>query len=350
MAQVKGMVQQSMDAVLAHLTPMLHEIHQNQVSATTRAHQLEEDQNRQRLEAAHTSALAESQRVATAAAVEQTRVSAALPSRQLGQAQDVRLRGGKERMEPRLAYIKRLQDQGGSELTPAEVQGLVELLALGHQVPPHLSVSNPLSNPLSVWGVEGVGQRDRSAPGLFAHLQDHGLAGPSAGEEALHAIKKTFKLSGETEAKKVFAVKSYPEFVEFMRKAKVTTQEAFEKDSDSFWQMMWHSQSVQHLYCEWGWETASVYHKAVMGAWQEGNLHLPSMVDTEECRRGDVGGAMHQRFFNVALQTTGAKPRAADKKAGATGKSIYCSHCAKKTTHSAKDCNKRKALGLPIKP
>ena len=115
--------------------------------------------------------------------------------------------------------------------------------------------------------------------------------------------------------------------------------------------MLWHSQSVQHLYCEWGWPTAQVYHKKVMTAWQEGFMDLPSMVDTEECRRGDVAGALHQRFFTTALQTTGAKPKthAKDGKAGG-GNSIYCSYCKKKTTHAALVCKKRIAAGAPVKP
>ena len=138
--------------------------------------------------------------------------------------------------------------------------GLRQLLEQGAQVPLLRSVS-PL--PFSAWGVSEAAQ-DRSAAALFEHLQMGGLAQAYSGGEALLAIKKVFKLAGEQDAKKTTAVASYSQFVEFMRKTKVLTRNSFERDPDSFWQLLWHSQSVQHLYCNYGWDTASSYHTSVM--------------------------------------------------------------------------------------
>ena len=98
--------------------------------------------------------------------------------------------------------------------------------------------------------------------------------------------------------------------------------------------------AMQYLYCEWGWDTASVYHQLVMEAWKEGFMDLSLHVDTEENRRGDVGGALHPRFFQVALQTTGAKPRAKKGKGGAA--QAKCGHC-QHVGHTIAQCRKKKA-------
>ena len=198
---------------------------------------------------------------------------------------------------------------------------------------------------MSAWGVSASARAERSAPSLFDHLQEQGLADPTPGEEAMLALKKAFKLSGDKESKKSAKVESFSGFVEFMRKAKVLTREAYETDPESFWHMHWHSQSVQHIYCEWGWETASEYHRKLMGAWQEGFLDLPSMVDMEECRRGDVEGALHQRFFGLALQTTGAKRKGAKAAAGKTGEGKNCTYCKSNGEyakgHTVGECRKK---------
>ena len=192
---------------------------------------------------------------------------------------------------------------------------------------------------------------ERSAPELFAHLQREGLAAPSPGDAAAAAVHKVFKLAGEQEAKKATSVASYSEFVEFMRKAKVLTREAHESDPESYWQMRWHKESVEHLYTEWGWDTASIYHREVMTSWSEGFLDLPSMVDTEECRRGNVAGALHQRFFMCALQATGVKPkRKQAQHAQATGNLLFCTFCKKKGNHVVKDCRSKDRADAAKKP
>jgi hypothetical protein len=189
-------------------------------------------------------------------------------------------------------------------------------------------------------GGEAAAAQHRSAPRLFEHMQAQSRAHLSApGEEALLAITQAFRRTGAQDAKKALP-KNFSEFVEIMRKAKVLSRDAFEKDPEAFWQMMWHSQSVQHLYTEYGWDMAAEYHRLVMEAWGEGHLDLPSFVDTEENRRGDVAGAVHPRFFQVAMNATNAKPKT--KATGVTASATLktkCTFCHSQG-HVRAECNK----------
>jgi hypothetical protein len=276
---------------------------------------------------------------AEVAAEERARVQEALPDRVLQPDIEARQRGGQARYASRMEIIDRLRQNTG-DVTAKEMAEIGSILQLGHQVsslPPPSS-----SERLSLCGVGVEASAERSASSLFAKMQEQGLAAPSPGEEALRAVQKVFKLAGEKESKKVTALTSYMEFVEFMRKAKVLTREAHEKDPESYWQMQWHDQSMKHVYTQWGWATALCYHTQVMKAWQEGFMDLPSMVDTEECRRGDVAGALHQRYFMVALQTTGAKPRSTKAQGDKPATGIWCTFCNKSAGHLVGVCRMKK--------
>ena len=69
------------------------------------------------------------------------------------------------------------------------------------------------------------------------------------------------------------------------------TREMHDADPESYWAMLWHSQSVQHIYCEHGWAVASEYHQRVMKAWMEGFLEASSFVETEDLVRRRRGRA-----------------------------------------------------------
>ena len=285
---------------------------------------------------------------------ERRRINQLIPPKELLPDRNARPRGGRQRLPMRLEIIERLRAQKG-EMTLDEVQELKEALELGLQVPPASSSHQIPPVGLSVWGVEAEASASRSAPGLFGHLQQHKLAPPTPGEAAVTAISQAFKLAGDKESKKISSVKSFKEFIEFVRKSKVTSRAMFDQDPESFWQWQWHMQSVTHVFTEHGWAVACEYHIRVLKSWAEGFLDLSSMVDTEECRRGDVEGALHQRVFLMALQLKGkaggAGGAAADRSgfAGKTRKAnaddTYCNFCQKwypaAAGHASTTCRKK---------
>jgi hypothetical protein len=354
--QVQSMVKASSEAttaaILEQMAPLLALLHKGVLGNTSKAQSVEQDKlERSRLEHEEEKRrLDEGEEKLQVERSEQARVSALLPPRDLLPELGARLRGGAQRLPGRLEIIERLRQNTG-DLTSSEVAELAETLAMGHKVVSHSLPPPTSAGGLSAWGVGAAAQASRSAPVLFGHLQEHGLAAPHPGEGALHAVTHLFKLAGEKEAKKASAVRSFKEFTEFFRKSKVTTRETQEGDPDSFWQMLWHFQSVTHLYTEYGWPVAGEYHARVFKHWQEGFLDLPSMVDTEECRRGDVEGALHQRSFMVAMQLKDGKRGVG---AGTTGSSsrvgsddTLCTFCAlwfpRGQDHRTATCRKKKA-------
>ena len=53
-----------------------------------------------------------------------------------------------------------------------------------------------------MWGAEEEEKAARSTPGLFARLQQNGLAPASPGEQAMKSIMQVFKAAGDKETKK----------------------------------------------------------------------------------------------------------------------------------------------------
>ena len=283
---------------------------------------------------------------------------------------DARLRGGKQRLSTREAMLERLMTDS-KNITDDERRALVELLEVGHQVhapvssafssPPGAFSSSPAqhAHPLSSVGM-GVAMRGVQAqPALFQRLQENSLAPPGPGETAMLAAKKMFKLEGEKESKKAAAVKSYPEFVELMRKARVCTRDMHDADPDSYWAMQWHHQSVTHLHTNYGWAVANKYHTAIMQQWQEGRLQLAAYTETEECRSGDIEGALHLRNFLMATCGKGGEYQSTTKKTGynnglGSGSKTkdgpdwtWCAHCScyfpPTSHHKTSSCRKKKA-------
>ena len=232
--------------------------------------------------------------------------------------------------------------QSNGNFSEEEMAGLSAVLGMGTQVNAHAQ-SAALRTHMSIYGGGVTAQETRSAPGLFRHMQEHGGAPANAGEEALYSIKKLFKLTGEKEAKKALAVESFGEFFDFMRRAKVLTRNAHEKDPEAFWQMLWHYQSVTHIMVEWGWPTAKAYNAKVMQCWKDGDLHLPSQVDTEQFRSGNIGGSLHMLFYNEAMnEVRPTKVKKASAGGGTNAKAkIYCSFCNLWQGHDVKNCQKK---------
>ena len=251
--------------------------------------------------------------------------SAGMQPQVLHPDRDARLRGGLQRLPTREQYIQRLQTQT-EQFSAQEKDDLVHLLTIGAQVsPPHEHV-----HPMSELGVGRVMVQSRAAPALFRRLQDENLAPPNAGEAMEMAASKIFRSMMVKAAKEAFTIKSFSEFNEFFRKARVVSHDNFDADPDSFWAMLWHTQSVTHIFCKHGWAVALQYHMDCMMQWKEGNLNPASFVETEAFRRGDHKGALHSENRLLAIDTV----REAKTGGKTTGSPIqmtpdwtWCEHC-----------------------
>lgn len=346
--EVAAMIQLSTKAIMEQLNPMFLHLSQSinanaaaarlsQQQAAAKAEQetklAAEQQEQERLQEEGRRAL-----LLASESKERTRIAAALPPRQLHAETEVRLRGGAERMQPRMAMLQRLQG-GSGPLDDKDLEEMTELLALGHQVP-----NTPRRAPLSLWGVAAAGQAARTSEGLYGVLQQHGLAPGTPGERANNAIGQMLKGLGDKEAKKATQIASYNDFARLVRKTKVLTREMLESDPQMYWSMNWLQSGVHYLDLEYGWGVAGLYYTKVMADWTDGFLHIDSLVDTEEFRRGNVEGSLHQRSFIVAVQqgrgtTSGSRKKMNDD-------DTWCNHCMlwfpKGKGHFTKSCQKAK--------
>lgn len=258
---------------------------------------------------------------------------------------DARMRGGVERLPSRQAVIERLQQQTG-DITDEEKGDLCDLLALGSQVQPtHTHV-----HPYSAVGVGRVMARAQAAPPLFQRLQSRSIASPNLGEALEVSLSKMFRRMGEKEAKKAMTIKNFAEFTDFFRKAREVTKDTHDADPDSFWAMLWHTQSVTHLYCKHSWAVALQYHMLVMEQWKEGDLDPSSYVETEVFSRGDHLGALHNTNMLLAIDAV----RTATSGGRTTGNPIkmtpdwtWCEHCQlyfpPTSNHRTSSCRKKAA-------
>lgn len=324
LATVKDMMAANTAQLMAQLGPMFQSLHSNQQAS--RASEDERREHERRAEEATRSTeehkAASDLHRALENSREQARVDSILPPTALHPEVEARPRGGAQRVGPRMELARRLM-QGTGDLSAADVEHFNEVLLRGHQVsPPPISRTLPAARasvpPLSTWGVETAGQASRAAPALFGHLQQHGLAPPAPSEVLMRSMMSVFKAAGDKEAKKAADLTSFSEFVAFMGKAKVLTREYHDTDPDAYWAMDWHYKSVVHINCVDGWAAAGEYNRRVMEEWQDGFLDVDAMVMTEECRRGNVEGALHQRAYLLAIQHFGStrKVRAGAAKTG----------------------------------
>jgi hypothetical protein len=236
-----------------------------------------------------------------------------LPSRDLAKDYEARLRGT-QRNPARISEIQRtlLARKG---ITPDQFEHVRDMLEKGPQASSQPPLSSP--SPFSLWGVEE--QVSRSEPSLFNKMVDSGLAPVPPGQAAEFAIRQIFKTAADKESKKSATVESWPEFCKFVRKLGVLTMATHEQDPASYWHVMWHEQSVKYLYVTYSWAVAGEYHRRIMEKWDRGFLDLPSQISSEEFRRGDVEGALHQQSFVVAMQLKGGKAATSSREPSARG-------------------------------
>ena len=295
---VAEVVDKKLDALLAKLEPMLS-------GMTTRAGEAEEAAGKaekalaaQTAQHAHALALRDAaaqadrdKRAAALAAVEQKSLETALPSATVAPDAAFRPRGGEERKVLRVEELKR-SGLGRGALTEDQFARFEQALALGSQVSPSPSGA----------GVTGVGVGPRSAANLFSMFQKEGLAeveGPAAAQKM---VLDVFKAHAKKEAKKATKPSSYKEFYESIVKMGKLTRESMESDPDSYWQVLWLKDSVEWLSIKYGWTVAQEYYERVTELWAKGFIDLNAHVDTEDCRRGYVEGALHLPSYQAALR------------------------------------------------
>lgn len=312
LATVKDMMAANTAQLMAQLGPMFQSLHSSQQASIAAAQERRGHEQREGAAArsAEEHKASSDLHRALEASREQARVDAILPPTTLRPDAEVRLRGGEQRVNARMDLARRLM-QGTGDLSEDDIEKYNEVLLRSHQVSPTsltrtLPAARAAVAPLSVWGVEAAGQASRVAPALFGHLQQHGLAPPAPSEVLMRSMMNVFKAAGDKEAKKAADLSSFQEFVAFMGKAKVLTREYHDTEPDSYWAMDWHYKSVVHINCVDGWPAAGEYNRRVMEEWQDGFLDVDSMVMTEECRRGNVEGALHQRAYLLAIQHFGS--------------------------------------------
>lgn len=105
-------------------------------------------------------------------------------------------------------------------------------------------------------------------------------------------MEKLDKLSGSPA--------TYKEFVRSWRAQGWMTPEAFDADRERYWQGIWHHQSMEEIFLEYGWATAAEYHKKVMYGWSRGYIDGALEITSHEFRRGNVAGAMHRDSYSDA--------------------------------------------------
>jgi hypothetical protein len=296
---------ESQAALLELLGPMFRDMTASQQQAKSKEVQAqrEADEDEAAAREAEQEMEANHLRLATAASMEQDRVNKLLPPAMLSPEVEARLRGGKSRVEPRVAAARRVL-MATKEISEQDLATYEAALHLGHEVNPSPVV---IPSPMSMWEVEEGEVEARSSRALFAHLQQNGMAPMTASETALHSVLQVFKDAGVKDSKKKAVITSFKEFNAFVQKAKVITPEAFLRDKDSFFAMLWHVTGVTHINCVHGWPVAQEYNNKIMDDWQRGFLDVNSFVQTEENQKGNVEGALHQRHYlnaRMAASTT----------------------------------------------
>ena len=259
-------------------------------------------------ETAAAAAAAKAAAAAAAAAVEEDRLAQEarelLPVRAVDEGAPLgssRLRGGAQRVQPREATLRRVF--GGRDLADEEISRLGKLLRQGSQVSsPSASASSLFGAAGGVAGGGGVGWAAASGAAsdpLLAELQQVGIAPVHGGAAYELAMKRILERELKKEDKLV-QCKSYQEFVKAWRAVTTMTRatcEASTGESENYWAMVWHHQSMEYIFLEHNWAVAKAYNQLVLSRWAAGHLSPGDYTSTEVFRRGDVYGALYREAY-----------------------------------------------------
>jgi len=177
---MEAMLATSQQQMMASLGPMFKTLFDSQEATRVTADQRKaEDAEDERLtQAVEEFKAQEDLRKGLAQSREQARVDNVLPPSHLRPDAEARMRGGAQRINPRMDLAELLKDNTG-DLTQAQVERLAAVLQRNSKVD---LFPSPSVSPLSVWGGQRAGEATRSSPALFGHLQQHGLAPPAQSE------------------------------------------------------------------------------------------------------------------------------------------------------------------------
>ena len=235
------------------------------------------------------------------------RLNANLPPRESAPDEERKFYGGEQRVEGRISAMARVMLER-KEVSQEEFDRFQAIVRRDHQVR-----TSP-SSPFASW----AGTAEHYGPGssptagvLLRHLQTGGLAPAAAQDREAMALQRVFKSLSQKEAKRSLLVKSFADFQKYIRDNKLATRAAHQDDPESYWQMVWLSQTITYLYLEFGWPVALEYYTRLVEGWAQGFIDVPELVDGDAFRRGNVAGALHGPTFTMAMQMAKVvKPKA----------------------------------------
>jgi hypothetical protein len=245
-----------------------------------------------------TQAATDAARAQAEEALRRARQNANLPPRQEAPDEERKFYGGEQRVASRIESAARIMLER-NEMSPEEFARFQEVLGRDHQVRP------PSSSPFASWAGTAENYGPGSAPtaaALLRQLQTSGMAPAAAQDREAMALQRVFKALSQKEAKRSLLVKSFRDFRKYVRDNKLVTRAAHQEDPDSYWQMVWLTQTITYLYMECGWPVAQEYYTRLVDGWAKGFIDVPTLVDGEDFRRGNVAGALHPATFTMAMQ------------------------------------------------
>lgn len=246
-------------------------------------------------------------------------VSAELPHQDVPRPAESRLRGGQQRLQPRLDTIRRVLLDSG-EITQQEFARIESLMLEGLQVDSQQSLFHP-----SVLGRLG---RPASLPGILGRMQSRGFAPVlDEGEAVVSSLIKELRDKGlkESQKKSESECSTFAKFWLKMEEFRVLSQSVAEREPDTFWALRVHTDCVCHIFATRDWPTAARYHALVWKGWADGSVDLVALSQSEEARAGFFASAVHSPSYLESV-TSKASParRPGAKKEHETD--VYCSY------------------------
>ena len=243
---------------------------------------------------------------------------------------DQRLRGGTERLQPRIQTLRRLLRP---DLSPEELEQTEADLTLASEVQPTRMLARRA--------------RDAQPRSTVTGLLTGGGVLPykSEAEQAMAGLLSAVKSKAKTEAKPLkFA--SFGAFYAKFSELGLFSQEMLADHPEDYWEADWLLKTTLYLLGEYDWATAELYCSEVLRRWDR--IDRQQYVLSPDFKEGDYEACCHMPALHAAIFSVRKQRRSQASGADSTQKS-YCSFCKKSFTikpnepaHIAKTCNKKK--------